>query len=342
MKKRLDYFDIAKAIGIVLVVWAHTRGPLSQPINQFHMPLFFIISGYLYSSSSQSVGIYVKRKVKTLYIPFIVVNMIFIIVRIFGEVRAGSISDDHLHSYIKMIIETFLTLRKDGRFFGATWFLGALFLVTILFKTLDYYLGDIKYKSYILLLMWICIAIIGFETKLPYFLNRTLVLSMFYAIGYVVKIHMEELNKINGKIVFIFSIVLFALICKNNYVNLGANEFRSIPLFIIGALFASYVIMYISYKIDCCFPNKVKTCIKYIGKHSLDIVIWQYVVFRIVIAFQLYINQISLKSILEYYPVFDSSGKWWMVYLIVGVMGSLIVGAFARSVKNGVKRVIEK
>lgn len=29
-KKRIDYLDLAKGIGILLVVWAHARGPYSS------------------------------------------------------------------------------------------------------------------------------------------------------------------------------------------------------------------------------------------------------------------------------------------------------------------------
>lgn len=48
LKERLDWIDFAKGIGIILVVWAHTRGFFTNYIEQFHMPLFFFVSGYLY------------------------------------------------------------------------------------------------------------------------------------------------------------------------------------------------------------------------------------------------------------------------------------------------------
>lgn len=60
MKKRLEYFDIAKGIGVVLVLIGHLQGedifcyspyilPMCEWIFSFHMPLFFIISGMLVS-----------------------------------------------------------------------------------------------------------------------------------------------------------------------------------------------------------------------------------------------------------------------------------------------------
>lgn len=48
MKKRILWIDIAKAIAILLMVVGHTSIPnvLSNFIWAFHMPLFFIASGF--------------------------------------------------------------------------------------------------------------------------------------------------------------------------------------------------------------------------------------------------------------------------------------------------------
>lgn len=73
--KRIEYLDVAKGVGIILVVWAHASGPFSNYINQFHMPLFFLISGFLYNSRL-SVIEYVKNKVIHLYIPFVFWNLL--------------------------------------------------------------------------------------------------------------------------------------------------------------------------------------------------------------------------------------------------------------------------
>lgn len=57
---RIAWVDIAKGIGIVLVLIGHIsqNKNLHYFIYSFHMPLFFIISGYLYSEKEQ----YVRKK----------------------------------------------------------------------------------------------------------------------------------------------------------------------------------------------------------------------------------------------------------------------------------------
>lgn len=52
MKKggRIETIDIAKGLGILFVVWSHAKGPFTPYMYQFHMPLFFLISGFLFNS----------------------------------------------------------------------------------------------------------------------------------------------------------------------------------------------------------------------------------------------------------------------------------------------------
>lgn len=79
----------------------------------------------------------------------------------------------------------------------------------------------------------------------------------------------------------------------------------------------------------------LKNCLMYLGKMSIDIVIWQFVVFRAVIALQLYINGEPLSTILDYYPYYDASGIWKYVYTIVGIVGSILIGQVLRGGVNG-------
>jgi len=46
---RLEWIDVARGIGIIVVVAGHvwTRGPLRDAVYSFHMPLFFLLSGFL-------------------------------------------------------------------------------------------------------------------------------------------------------------------------------------------------------------------------------------------------------------------------------------------------------
>ena len=48
--KRIDYLDYTKGFGILLVILGHiydASNPIKIWLYSFHMPLFFIISGFL-------------------------------------------------------------------------------------------------------------------------------------------------------------------------------------------------------------------------------------------------------------------------------------------------------
>lgn len=333
-KGRLEYLDIAKGIGVLLVVWSHARGPYANYMYQFHMPLFFLISGYLFNSQN-TLGQFVIKKIKTLYIPFAFWNVFFILIR-----PLWGVYDYTGRILILKIRNILLTLDKDGYFLGATWFLGALFLVSICYKLIDYYMADMKGKSIVLAILFGIVALVGFTITLPYMFSRTFILSFFFALGRVVKDFKEQLGRYDTKKLFFFSIIIFVIIGRYNGVNMGANQYRYPVLFVIGALLASYAVVYISRILEKR-TTWFKTVFIVMGKKSLSIVIWHLVAFRVVIAIQLCLNHIPLTKMPDYYPNFNTTGGWWLVFIIVGIAISMIIGEVISVVKNRIKTVLK-
>ncbi len=71
-KKRLDFLDIAKGIGIIFVLYSHSSGfPIfGNAVVDFYMPLFFFVSGYVYKQG-RTPAENIKRKMKQLIIPYV-------------------------------------------------------------------------------------------------------------------------------------------------------------------------------------------------------------------------------------------------------------------------------
>lgn len=177
-KRRLEYLDVAKGIGIALVVWAHASGPFSNEIYEFHMPLFFLISGYLHNDGT-SLNDFFVRKLKSLYLPFIFWNIASVIV--FKALRAYSYSVTQVGNLIVGILATF---QKDGVMFGASWFLGALFVISVLFKVAEAAVGQKRGRPLVLLVGFALLGYFGYRITLDWMLSRTLILGAFYAVGY--------------------------------------------------------------------------------------------------------------------------------------------------------------
>lgn len=328
---RYGYLDIAKGIGIILVVWAHASGPGSAIIYQFHMPLFFLISGYLYSKKA-GIKEFTVRKIRSLYCPFVFWNLTVMFLKTLNYQINGMPAAAYAG---KTFIKTILLLDKDNQFLGATWFLGALFYMSLLYKVWDTFCKQWRYKQYFILAVFTIQAMFGFRITLPYFLSRTLILGMFYALGYSVREHEEQFKKLDSSVTAVICMALFLLIGFNSYVNMGHNEYSSPMLFVAGACMASYYVVWASRRIENITADKwlfISKELMYLGKHSLDIVIWQFVFFRIVIAVQLLVNGLSVTSILDYYPVYESNHGWWIAYTIAGTVFPIL---WVRAMKCG-------
>lgn len=316
-KERSRSLDIAKGIGIILVVWAHASGPGSSWIYQFHMPLFFLISGYLFNSRN-TVKEFVIRKVHSLYIPFVFWNLAIIFLRTIRNLIASAPT---LSYTLKAAVKAVLLLDKDNQFLGATWFLGALFFMSILYKICDAALGKWKYKRAAVTVFFVLLAVLGFAVNLPYFFSRTLILGMFFAFGVVVREQKDLFRKLDHPITALLCLILFLLIATHNHADMGHNEYTSPILFVIGACMASYFTIWLSAQIDRLSARGVswlRDVLSFLGKRSLDIVIWQFVFFRVVIAAQLLLCGQPLSALLDYYPIFSAAHGWWIAYTVVG------------------------
>lgn len=177
-KDRIEYLDIAKGIGIIIVVWFHARGPFHSYFSLFFMPLFFLISGYLYNPNN-TLSNFIKRKFLSLYVPFVFWNLCFLFLR--------SLNGFSLSHTIRFTLKVLLTLDKDGDYLGAIWFLGALFTESVLYKVLDTFLSRWRYRRTFITVVFCLRAVFAFRIDLPYRLSRTLILGMFFAIGYLIR-----------------------------------------------------------------------------------------------------------------------------------------------------------
>ncbi|MGM9537690.1 MAG: acyltransferase family protein [Candidatus Onthomonas sp.] len=330
-RNRVEWLDVAKGIGIFLVVYAHAMAPFNQYAYLFHMPLFFLISGFLYSPKG-TFQQFLVRKIKTLYIPFVGWNIIIIILRLIPTFLKGDGSASLILFYLKRFGKIMLTIDWEGDYLGASWFLGALFLVSVAYKLLDTWVSEGKYKRGFITALFFVAGIASFYIDFPYLKSRTLMLSMFFALGYVIRLHWEELEKCFCPAGGIAALGLFVWIGHTTRANLGANEYSNIVLFLMAACLGSYLTVCIS-KMICDVANSAVRGIKRVlacwGRNSIDILLWQFVMFRLVSAFQFWLEGAPISNAFSK-RVYITSGLWWAAYTAVGILASLLWGWLLR------------
>lgn len=134
IKDRIRYVDIAKGIGMVLVIWGHIRetGLGNAMIYAFHMPMFFILSGMLFSKEKYtSVGQLIRKRVHTLLIPYSIYSVATWVVWVVYNTVLGN----HVDSIWMPLLQTILSQGSGGYLVhnSPLWFVTCLFIVEMIY-----------------------------------------------------------------------------------------------------------------------------------------------------------------------------------------------------------------
>jgi acyltransferase len=282
MSKRMDYIDVAKGIGILLVVIGHLRDTqlcnlAKTIIFSFHMPLFFMIAGFNFNFNkyTNSFTAFVKHKFVRLLIPYFIINIFLI----------AYIPDNYTN--LTVLQKYYTVLYGVGSKFWtweltALWFLLSLFCAEIIF----YFLIKSTNKLIeIQILILLLLSIIGYEATslyhkgfiLPWSIDISLVALLFMYVGWKFR-HYDLLSKFNAYTVskklsiFILIILCFlSIIYFNGWSDMNARRFNSIFEFYIGGVAGSIVFSYIS--ILMLKQIQLKNLFVLLGENSLYILV---------------------------------------------------------------------
>jgi fucose 4-O-acetylase-like acetyltransferase len=275
MKKRIAFFDIAKGIGIICVILGHL-GFGSRIFSTFHMPLFFLISGYFYKYSKNKD--FISKKAKQLLIPYLFTGICIIILD-FAKKFA-----EHLISGTKIILDyDILTLLYGSGYktieifginigaIGAIWFLLALFEALVIINITN----NIKFQPIII----VAIATVGYYSAkyiwLPFSIQAGMLASLFVYIGMLVKkLNLSE--KMNEKhINTILTLIAFSIwglgIIFNVKISMVQNVLSHGIISIIVAICGTYSVIQISKLIENIHIFKTDKLLKIIGENTLII-----------------------------------------------------------------------
>jgi len=177
---RLEHIDIAKGIGIILVIVAHVlSGYGSTLIFTFHMPLFFLISGMVFRP--KPAGVYAWEKSLHLLLPYAVFLLFFILIAPSPQLITLLDRADYSHPYLVALFGGQHLVTYTMTF----WFVTCLFLTQQIFNWLANHLSRTPLLflvgiGYILSLLDAAYLHIPW----PWGINICLASLPFFAIGY--------------------------------------------------------------------------------------------------------------------------------------------------------------
>lgn len=188
--KRIDWVDIARGIGIIVVVCHHNLhffklDSMTKDIYWF-FPVFFILSGFLHKQPGSQYE-FIKRKFMHLMVPYSVYLFLW-----FFAVRLGVC--EHIST---------MNLLLGGSFFRGSagsiwWFVTCLFATQVLasfvlkIKSIKIQIYAALLIYYIAMLISVCCSVIMWSIivvtfRLPLSFDVVLMATIYYLVGYALK-----------------------------------------------------------------------------------------------------------------------------------------------------------
>lgn len=219
-KTRYSYIDIAKALGMLAVMWGHLMlgGRTNSFVYAFHIPLFFFLSGMMFKKNIRFRDFFFRR-VRTLLLPYAVFSVLTWVYWVVRNLVLGL----PMNSVFMPLLQTVLAQGSGGFLIHnvALWFVPCLFVVEMLYYWLAKLPDWARAAACIVcgaLGYWMIRPNAWFDFKLlPWSIEVATTAMVFYGAGHflIEKISHERLiAAVNRKkwCSFAVSLLLFAVI----------------------------------------------------------------------------------------------------------------------------------
>lgn len=314
MKKDVS-FDIAKGIGIFLVVLGHIEYislPLRYFLTAFHMPLFFVISGMLMKLAGEekkNPSEFIRGKLRRMGRPYLVYSVVYLI---FGALP-GIISGNY--DKWNTIQNAWYSLCFYGN--SVLWFLPAMFFGMLLLFALRKKCGHIFTIAFALAMAVIAYFLNDYLNILRvrfaadfifselYFLF-VMLLRNFYALFFLTAgyygLRLYEL-RINRWVKLIIAVVLliavYVISQANGPVDMHFCVVGNPLMYVSAAIMGSFAIIFLSAFLSGFSDNALVRGICFYGVNSLTIMathIDTYVMYVCVVAAMIFRNHVYMLS----------------------------------------------
>lgn len=243
--------DILKGIGIVLMVLGHMHFDdqyFGRIVYAFHMPLFFLVSGFLYKKPNNLFN-YLKRKAKRILVPYAVFATAYLFLSFCLSRKVSTLFDG---------LKSILVFPTQGMpMESALWFLPAMFLCYVIYALLDKFVKSrVRFTAIISVLTCTgCFYSSVTDIRLPFAVGPAMASLGFYGLGQLWKCKQTEIGlQKKGYFVVIVGMFSFCLAWLLEPLNVRLEKWGGVQ-FILHYLCAVGIVFFLFAVIDC-FVNR--------------------------------------------------------------------------------------
>ena len=348
--------DVLKGIGIILVVIGHSCCPqlLNDFIFSFHMPLFFIASGYFFEMKNlENKKDYLKRKIRGIYLPYLKWSVIFLLLHNFFY-YCGILNSSYGNRYglcsqlysVKDILHHLLniTLRMtdyEGFILGAYWFMRSLFVGCLLLCFGTWAMNKvIKSRDRSIAVVMAIFFIAGgvmtyFSIQVPYFPQggyREVMAVFFIGCGYFIR---QKNNWLCRSYIVLPSLIILILCTIVSPTSMSSKATFDDWLAIAFTGIGGFVVTYFVSKQIAKFNNEVSRSLVHIGRNSFYILTFHFLMFKPASLLYAYIYDLDWHIVgCHPVPTLIDENWFWIVFSISSIVFSLLLTEVLKSLRT--------
>lgn len=263
MAKRLEYVDIAKGIGIVLVVCSHSDAlNLMWLMMGMFVPIFYFCSGYTFTLKG-TLRENIKKRFRKLFVPYLFFNILLFCAFMHFSLREVVGVFYSRYSLYPLDISPNIKFLTSGNY--PMWFLTSMIVSYLFFYLIVYY--D-KFRLWLIIgYLTLTVVLTKCPILLPWSLDTSFLTALFMYVG--MEVRNKKLISAYWWQIGLLIIVYIGLQIFGGDINLSVRMYgTSVFFFFLLGCIGSFVVLWGAKCIEKTYLGMV---LVKLGQHSLTI-----------------------------------------------------------------------
>lgn len=330
----MSYYDkrisVVKAICIILMVVGHSGcpTPLNKVLYLFRMPCFFFISGFLLKDKYlDTIPVFLKRKIRGYWIPFVKWSFIFLLLHnVFYHMYLYGTEYGKAEFFNKLF--HILTMTGSEQLLGGYWFLKELLYASIIsllglkvFHRL-FCLKEIQSGIALIITFLALSYVLGtIPFKIPTVGHRTMLACAYFMTGY--SFHKSAYRDYHNLWVGISAFIVLGIISQFFSASIDVTGMKTFAYFaasLIGILALT--------NMAGCISGVVQNTLSYVGQKTLYILTFHFISFKLASLLLVMVFDLPIERLQDFPVINTRNGSIdfvWMIYTMFGVVVPVVL-----------------